>query len=70
MDVAVSPDSPNPLYRQLYEQIADKIRSGAMARGELTMSGWVYEIGTGEVRIAQEGQREFVAVTVATGAVA
>ena len=44
--------------------------AGAMARGELTMSGWVYEIGSGEVRIAQEGQREFVAVTAATGAVA
>jgi len=44
--------------------------AGAMARGELTMSGWVYEIGTGEVRIAQEGQREFDAVTLASGAVA
>lgn len=44
--------------------------AGAMARGELTMSGWVYEIGSGEVRIAQEGQREFVAITTATGAAA
>jgi carbonic anhydrase len=44
--------------------------AGAMARGELTISGWVYEIGSGEVLIAEEGQREFVAVAAATGAVA
>ncbi len=37
--------------------------AGAMARGELTISGWVYDIGTGVVRIAEEGQREFVPVT-------
>lgn len=37
--------------------------AGAMARGELTISGWVYEIGTGEVRVAEEGQRTFVSVT-------
>jgi carbonic anhydrase len=39
-----------------------------MARGELTTSGWVYDIGTGVVRIAEGGQREFVPVTVAGGA--
>ena len=39
--------------------------AGAMARGELTMSGWVYDIGTGVVRIAEEGQREFAPVTTA-----
>jgi carbonic anhydrase len=39
--------------------------AGAMARGELTMSGWVYDIGSGVVRIAEEGQREFVPVTAA-----
>jgi carbonic anhydrase len=37
--------------------------AGAMARGELTMSGWVYDIGSGVVRIATEGRREFVPVT-------
>src|SRR5579863_4957039 len=30
----LSPDSAVPLYRQLYEQIAQKIRSGALAPGE------------------------------------
>ncbi len=33
--------------------------AGAMARGELTISGWVYDIGAGEVRIS-EGGGEFV----------
>jgi carbonic anhydrase len=42
--------------------------AGAMARGELTTSGWVYDIGTGVVRIAEGGQREFVPVTAAGGA--
>jgi|SRR5579862_725599 len=37
--------------------------AGAMARGELTISGWVYDIATGVVRIAEDGQREFVPVT-------
>jgi carbonic anhydrase len=44
--------------------------AGAMARGKLTISGWVYDIGSGVVRIAEEGHREFVAVTAAAGAVA
>ena len=42
--------------------------AGAMARGELTTSGWVYDIGTGGVRIAERGRREFVPVTAAGGA--
>ena len=42
--------------------------AGAMARGELTISGWVYDIGTGVVRIAEEGHREFMPVTTAAGA--
>ena len=37
--------------------------AGGMARGELTMSGWVFDIGSGVVRIAEGGRREFVAVT-------
>lgn len=34
----------------------------AIARGELTISGWVYEIGTGEVRISEDGTGKFVPV--------
>ena len=33
--------------------------AGAMARKELTLSGWVYDIGAGDVRIAENGEREF-----------
>lgn len=33
--------------------------AGAMARAHLTVSGWVYEIGTGEVRIVEDGGRNF-----------
>ena len=42
--------------------------AGAMARNELTVSGWVYDIGTGGIRIAEEGEREFHAVVEAEGA--
>ena len=35
----------------------------AMAREELTISGWVYEIGTGEVRISEDGTGEFLPVS-------
>jgi carbonic anhydrase len=38
--------------------------AGAMARGELTISGWIYNIGTGEVRITEDGGRAFHPVTV------
>ena len=30
-----------------------------MARGELTISGWVYELGSGDVRIAEDGDEAF-----------
>lgn len=39
--------------------------AGAMAMGELTISGWIYSIGTGEVRIAEDGERTFTPVTPA-----
>ena len=39
--------------------------AGAAARGELTLSGWVYNIGSGEVRISENGDRAFHPVTVA-----
>jgi carbonic anhydrase len=38
--------------------------AGAMAREELTISGWVYDIGTGEVRISEDGGRAFVPVKI------
>jgi carbonic anhydrase len=33
--------------------------AGAIALGELTLSGWIYEIGTGVVRVAAEGSHTF-----------
>jgi carbonic anhydrase len=33
--------------------------AGAIAKGHLTISGWIYNIGTGEVRIASDGDRSF-----------
>jgi carbonic anhydrase len=36
--------------------------AGAMARGELTISGWVYDIGKGKVRISEDGGRVFAPV--------
>lgn len=38
--------------------------AGAMAREELTISGWIYDIGTGEVRICDDGGRVFTPVEV------
>jgi carbonic anhydrase len=38
--------------------------AGAMAREELTISGWVYDIGKGQVRISEDGGRVFVPVTI------
>lgn len=38
--------------------------AGAVAREELSLSGWVYDIGTGQVRISENGERAFHAVTV------
>ena len=37
--------------------------AGAMALGELTVSGWVYDIGKGQVSIAEDGQRAFTPIT-------
>jgi carbonic anhydrase len=36
--------------------------AGAIARGALTVSGWVYDIGHGDVRIFDEAQNKFVSV--------
>jgi carbonic anhydrase len=38
--------------------------AGAMAREQLTISAWVYDIGTGEVRISDDGGRVFLPVTI------
>ena len=34
--------------------------AGALAKGELTISGWVYDIAAGEVRICEDGGSTFV----------
>ena len=36
--------------------------AGAIARGALTVSGWIYDIGHGDVRIYDEQQARFVSV--------
>jgi carbonic anhydrase len=36
--------------------------AGAVAREELSLSGWVYDIGTGQVRISENGERKFYPV--------
>jgi carbonic anhydrase len=38
----------------------------AMVKGELSISGWIYSIGTGEVSVAENGQRTFTPI-VPTG---
>ena len=38
--------------------------AGAMARGELSISGWIYDIGTGQVRISKNGDRIFQSVLI------
>src|SRR5882757_9954353 len=39
--------------------------AGALAREELTISGWVYDIGTGNVRISEDGSQAFHEVEAA-----
>jgi carbonic anhydrase len=41
--------------------------AGAMAQGAVTISGWVYDIGTGKVRVVEDGQREFNVVLADEG---
>jgi carbonic anhydrase len=36
--------------------------AAAMAAGDLTVSGWVYDIGKGQVGIAEDGQRAFTPI--------
>lgn len=36
--------------------------AGAMARKQLTISGWIYDIGGGDIRIFDEAEKRFVSV--------
>jgi carbonic anhydrase len=36
--------------------------AGAMALGKLTVSGWIYNIGTGEVRVVEDGTQTFTPI--------
>jgi carbonic anhydrase len=36
--------------------------AGAIAHGDLTLSGWIYNIGTGDVSIVEDGERTFTPV--------
>ena len=38
--------------------------AGAIARRNLTISGWIYSIGTGEVRIAADGAQTFTPIGI------
>jgi len=71
--LASKDDMPSHLLRQLTEENVllqmQHLRThpsvaGAMAREELTISGWVYDIGKGEVRISEDGGRVFEPVTI------
>ncbi|MEI9981368.1 MAG: carbonic anhydrase [Edaphobacter sp.] len=61
-------ETPSDLMRRLTEENVllqlQHLRThpsvaGAMAREDLTISGWVYDIGRGEVRISEDGERAF-----------
>jgi carbonic anhydrase len=42
--------------------------AGAVSRGALTVSGWVYDIALGDVRIFDEGEQRFVSLRESTAA--
>jgi carbonic anhydrase len=72
--LATHDEKPSELVRRLTEENVllqlQHLRThpsvaGAMAREELTISGWVYDIGSGEVRISEDGSRVFETVKVA-----
>jgi carbonic anhydrase len=71
--LASKDERPSDLLRQLTEENVllqlQHLRThpsvaGAMAREELTISGWVYDIGKGEVRISEDGGRVFEPVKI------
>jgi len=47
---------------QLYHLKTHPSVAGALAHGQIGLSGWVYDIGSGEIRVVEDGQREFVSV--------
>jgi carbonic anhydrase len=66
--LADADEKPSDLMRRLTEENVllqlQHLRThpsvaGAMAREELSISGWVYDIGKGEVRISEDGGRVF-----------
>ncbi|ADW70748.1 carbonic anhydrase [Granulicella tundricola] len=40
--------------------------AGALARNEISISGWVYDIGSGGVRVAEDPSRAFIPVSAST----
>jgi carbonic anhydrase len=71
--LAQNDEKPSTLMRRLTEENVllqlQHLRThpsvaGAMAREELTVSGWVYDIGKGEVRISENGSRVFETVAI------
>lgn len=71
--LAAPDEQPSTLMRRLTEENVllqlQHLRThpsvaGAMARKELTISGWVYDIGQGQVRISADGGRLFAPVTL------
>jgi carbonic anhydrase len=71
--LAEKDESPGELMRRVTEENVllqlQHLRThpsvaGAMAREELTISGWVYDIGRGEVRVSADGGRVFKPVRV------
>jgi carbonic anhydrase len=40
--------------------------AGAIARKSLTISGWIYSIGTGEVQVAKDGETGFTPIGIET----
>jgi carbonic anhydrase len=75
--LAAPDETPSELMRRLTEENVllqlQHLRThpsvaGAMAREELTVSGWVYDIGRGEVRISADGGRVFELVKMGGGA--
>ena len=44
--------------------------AGALARNAISLSGWVYDIGSGGIRTVEDGQRAFVSLTTGTGTTA
>jgi carbonic anhydrase len=71
--LAIKDERPSDLKRRVTEQNVllqmQHLRThpsvaGAVAREQLTISGWVYDIASGEVRICEEGGKAFTPVLI------